>query len=444
MPVITDSVHEGRGRGGLGRLRLAGIAAAVAVIGSVALAPAAANAEELVPVLNNDAYTLSAGQTFTTPAGQGVFANDVDLGLNALISIVAGPTHGSIEGLGDGGEFTYSPDNTYVGSDSFVYCIKLGKALPCLPLLTAKVTLTVEPTIERIGGADRYAVSAGVSAKFPADIDTVYVASGAVFPDALSASAAAGAQDAPVLLVTKDAIPAVVDAELRRLQPQRIVLMGGLNTIGAAVETALGAYTDAVDRIGGADRFVVSAAVSRGVFDPDREVAYVASGEVFPDALSGSAAAGLLGGPVLLVTKTGIPADVKTELERLHPSRIVVLGGTNTVADSVATGLTAIAPTTRIDGADRYAVSASVSADAFDVDDTGTVYVASGEVFPDALSGSAAAIHSHAPVLLVSKESIPATIATELDRINPVHIVVLGGINTISDATYAALATHLG
>jgi putative cell wall-binding protein len=423
---------------------MAAVVAAAGVIGAVALAPSAANADELIPVLNNDAYTLTAGQTYTTPAGQGVFANDVDLGLTPLISIVSGPSHGSIDGLGDGGAFTYTPENTFSGDDSFIYCVKLAKAIPCLPLLTARVTLTVEPTIERIGGADRYAVSAGVSAKFPAEIDTVYVASGAVFPDALSASAAAGAQDAPVLLVTKDTIPALVDAELRRLQPHRIALMGGTNTISAAVETALGTYSDVVERVGGADRYVVSAAVSRGVFAPHPAVAYVASGEVFPDALSGSAAAGLLGGPVLLVTKTGVPADVKTELDRLNPDRIVVLGGTNTVAESVATGLTAIAPTTRIDGADRYAVSASVSADAFDVDDTGTVYVASGEVFPDALSGSAAAIHNHAPVLLVTKDSVPAKIVSELERINPVHIVVLGGINTISEGTYTKLATYLG
>ncbi|MFB2599669.1 cell wall-binding repeat-containing protein [Herbiconiux sp. P17] len=423
---------------------MAAVIAAGAVVGAVVLAPAAANADELIPVLNNDAYTLTAGQTFTTPAGQGVFANDVDLGLSPLIQIVSDPIHGSIDGLGDGGAFTYTPDNTYAGDDSFIYCVKLAKGVPCLPLLTAKVTLTVKPTIERIGGADRYAVSAGVSAKFPAEIDTVYVASGAVFPDALSASAAAGEQDAPVLLVTKDTIPALVDAELRRLQPHRIALMGGLNTISAAVETALGTYTDNVERVGGADRYVVSAAVSRGVFAPQPAVAYVASGEVFPDALSGSAAAGLLGGPVLLVTKTGVPADVKTELERLNPDRIVVLGGTNTVAESVATGLTAIAPTTRIDGADRYAVSSSVSADAFDVDDTGTVYIASGEVFPDALSGSAAAIRFHAPVLLVTKDSVPAKIVSELERINPVHIVVLGGINTISEGTYTKLATYLG
>jgi putative cell wall-binding protein len=199
-----------------------------------------------------------------------------------------------------------------------------------------------------------------------------------------------------------------------------------------------------VERIGGADRYVVSAAVSRGVFAQHPAVAYVASGEGFPDALSGSAAAGLLGGPVLLVTKNSVPADVQTELTRLLPDRIIVLGGANAVAESVVTGLTAVAPTTRIGGADRYAVSASVSADAFDVSGTGTVYIASGETFPDALSGSAAAIRFHAPVVLVTHDSIPTDIAKEIDRINPVHIVVLGGTKAISEATYDALKTHLG
>ena len=442
MPNTTAAA--GVERSGSRRRWFGGLVAATAVIGAVVLAPGVANAEELVPVLNNDAYTVTAGETFSTPAGQGVFANDHDLGLDALISIVTETAHGTIDGLGDDGSFDYTPDNTYSGEDSFIYCVKLGKALPCIPLLTAKVTLTVTPTIERIGGADRYGTSAGVAAKFPAEVDTVYVASGAAFPDALSASAAAGAQDAPVLLVTKDAIPPEVDAQLRRLQPHRIALMGGTVAVSAAVETALGAYADVVERIGEADRYVVSAAVSRGVFAQHPAVAYVASGEVFPDALSGSAAAGLLGGPVLLVTKSSIPADVKTELDRLAPDRIIVLGGVNAVAESVATSLTSIAPTTRIGGADRYAVSASVSADAFDVADTGTVYIASGETFPDALSGSAAAIRFHAPVLLVTHDSAPAAIATEIDRINPVHIVVLGGTQAISEATYDVLKTHLG
>jgi len=66
-------------------------------------------------------------------------------------------------------------------------------------------------------------------------------------------------------------------------------------------------------------------------------VAYLVSGQNFPDALSGAAAATKQGGPVLLVTRDSIPAAVKAELDRLNPGNIVIVGGTQAVSAAVAT-----------------------------------------------------------------------------------------------------------
>ncbi|MFB2598037.1 cell wall-binding repeat-containing protein [Herbiconiux sp. P17] len=299
--------------------------------------------------------------------------------------------------------------------------------------------------VSRIGGADRYAVSAAVSASsFPPGVQSVYIASGENFPDALSASAAAGLRKSPVLLVTHDGIPDIVAAELRRLKPRTIVLMGGTNTISDTVATILNAYAPAT-RVGGADRYAVSAALSAREFNVG-SIAYIASGQNFPDALSGSAAAGHRNGPVLLVTKDGVPGSVATELDRLHPSKIVVLGGPNSVSDATLTEVVAHTPTgtpaARLAGADRYAVSAAVSADTYPTG-ASTVYVASGAVFPDALSGSAAAIVANAPVLLVTKDGISDAVAAELERLNPRRIIVLGGPNTVSDAVVFQLARYI-
>jgi putative cell wall-binding protein/Tol biopolymer transport system component len=305
------------------------------------------------------------------------------------------------------------------------------------------------PRVDRLDGPDRFAVAAAVSADtFAPHVPVVYVASGTVFPDALSGSAAAGAQGAPVLLVTKDAIPAPIATELTRLKPERIVVLGGTNTIGADIESALATYAPTVTRIAGADRFEVSAAVSAATFGQtghitEKPVVYVASGAVFPDALSGSAAAGRLGGPVLLVSKDAVPAVVAAELGRLTPKRIVVLGGTNTISDSVVIALGASAPTTRIAGADRFAVSAAISNETFSEEDTSVVYIASGAVFPDALSGSAAAIANEAPVLLVNPGSIPAPVIAQLERLHPVRIVILGGRNSVSDVVESELQGYL-
>jgi putative cell wall-binding protein/endo-1,4-beta-D-glucanase Y len=303
------------------------------------------------------------------------------------------------------------------------------------------------PAVERIGGADRFAVSAAVSGASSAPgTATVYVASGEVFPDALSASAAAGATGGPVLLVQRNAVPASVATELTRLHPAHIVVLGGENTVSGAVLNALHGYAGEVRRIGGADRFAVSAGISRDAFDPGLQRVYVASGEVFPDALSGSAAAGRAGAPVLLVRKDGVPQAVADEITRLGPQEIVVLGGTNSVSAATAAALAHLpgaAQVSRVTGADRFAVSAAISARAFTDVAHGTVFVASGQNFPDALSGGAAAIGRAAPVLLITRDTVPSAVAAELDRLAPSRIVLLGGPNSVSDAVALALAGHV-
>ncbi|MDO9396306.1 MAG: cell wall-binding repeat-containing protein, partial [Herbiconiux sp.] len=299
-----------------------------------------------------------------------------------------------------------------------------------------------KPVVERIAGVDRYEGSAKVSAaRFAPMTGTAYVASGEGFADALSASAAAGADGGPVLLVQKNVVPLSIIAELRRLKPQRIVIVGGPLTVSEDVEKELGRFSASVSRVTGTDRFDVSANLSRGVFKSGKAVAYVASGLVFPDALSGSAAAGKNGSPVLLVQPDAVPTSVELELKRLAPAQIVVLGGRNTVSDPVLTQLNRIAPTSRTSGADRFDGSAAISAANFPAENP-LVFVASGAVFPDALSGSAAAIAAGSPVLLVSKDTMAASIDRELDRLLPSKIIVLGGTGTISDAVLTALRDH--
>lgn len=298
--------------------------------------------------------------------------------------------------------------------------------------------------VDRIGGADRYAVSAATSAdRFAPGAEVAYVASGEVFPDALSGSAAAGLQHGPVLLVARDSVPQVIQDELMRLKPKKIVILGGTASVSNAVQRILGGLGSTVVRVAGVDRFEVSAAVSASTFQTGAPVAFVASGAVYADALSGSAAAGTFDAPVLLVSKDQVPGVVADEIDRLRPAKIVVLGGANSVSDTVLESLRAkVTDTVRIAGSDRYDVSAAVSASYFP-DRVDTVFVASGEAFPDALSGSASAISNGSPVLLVTKNDIPASVAVELERLDPTRIVVLGGANTIDESVAANLTAYL-
>ena len=74
------------------------------------------------PIGRDDNYVVNQGQTLTVPT-LGVLANDSDpqnLPLTAVL--VNGPLHGTLTGgLSANGSFTYTPDPTYFGSDSFTY-----------------------------------------------------------------------------------------------------------------------------------------------------------------------------------------------------------------------------------------------------------------------------------------------------------------------------------
>jgi putative cell wall-binding protein len=91
------------------------------------------------------------------------------------------------------------------------------------------------PTTRR-SGPDRYATSAAISAaNFSAPVERLYLATGINFPDGLAASGVARRHGSPVLLVPNWCIPASVAAEAARLQPRRVIVLGGPNAIHPAV-----------------------------------------------------------------------------------------------------------------------------------------------------------------------------------------------------------------
>ncbi len=199
--------------------------------------------------------------------------------------------------------------------------------------------------ITRESGGDRFATSVAIStANFGPGVPVVFLANAYNFPDALSGAAAAGKLDAPLLLIRQDGVPAVVASELARLKPGRIVVLGGTAVVSAATMTAAGKYAGGhITRESGGDRFATSVAISTANFGPGVPVVFLANAYNFPDALSGAAAAGKLDAPLLLIRQDGVPAVVASELARLKPGRIVVLGGTAVVSAATMTAARAAA-----------------------------------------------------------------------------------------------------
>ena len=82
--------------------------------------------------------------------------------------------------------------------------------------------------VKRLSGAGRYETAATVAQEvWPSGASTVFLASGTSFPDALGGGAAAAHRDAPLLLTSPTKLSPATRAELRRLKPSRIFVLGG-------------------------------------------------------------------------------------------------------------------------------------------------------------------------------------------------------------------------
>jgi putative cell wall-binding protein len=197
-------------------------------------------------------------------------------------------------------------------------------------------------------------------------------------------------------------------------------------------------------RVAGADRYQTAASISLYGFPDGAPVAYVATGANFPDALAGGVLAARAGGPILLVKRDEIPSATASELNRLRPERIVVLGGTGVVGDAVTRAAAAYATTGRVDrlaGADRYQTAAQVSLSGFP-GGAGVAYLVTGMNFPDALAGGVLAARSGGPMLLVKANEIPTATASELGRLRPTRIVIIGGTGVVSDGVLNAARAY--
>jgi putative cell wall-binding protein/glucose/arabinose dehydrogenase len=285
---------------------------------------------------------------------------------------------------------------------------------------------------DRIFGTDRYSTAVAISHDaFSPGVPVVYVATGAAFPDALTAAAAAGTAGGPVLLVPPAGTPTAVSAEINRLKPTEIVIVGGPAAVPDATMQDLATLAP-TRRIGGIDRFDTAARLALDAFSAGIPVAYVATGRDFPDALAAAARAGAENGPVLLSDTASLPSATRTALTTLAPRKIVVVGGPAVVSDGVVTALSAIAPVQRVWGADRYATAAALSAG---VPSAGHVYVATGLNYPDALAAAAAAGHAGVPLLLTQTNGVPGSTAAELARLHPGRVIAIGGNSVIAAAT---------
>lgn len=243
----------------------------------------------------------------------------------------------------------------------------------------------------RLAGPTRYETAVEISKECcPTGADVIVIATGLNFPDALSGAAIASAFNGPLLLTKTNEIPAAVQVEIERLDPDRAIILGSEDVVSAAVEGWLDARMGDVTRYGGENRYETAALVAAALDEEyggiPGETAIVTVGTNFPDALAGSPLSAVKGWPVLLVRQDSIPSATADAIADLNIRRTIVLGDEGAVSAAVAAQLPDV---TRLGGANRYDTMAAISEYMRTLglpDDY--VSVVTGRNFPDALAGA--------------------------------------------------------
>lgn len=202
-----------------------------------------------------------------------------------------------------------------------------------------------------------------------------------------------------------------------------------------------------VERLNGTDRYDVGVKISQAAFPSGAAAVYVATGENYPDALSAGPAAALDGGPLLLNPGAALRADVKTEIQRLAPTDIYIVGGPNSISPAVEASLASLVlpgRLHRLQGADRYAASRAIASHMYPSGGATTAYITTGRNFPDALSASAAGASSFTPVILVDglATTLDAPTLQLLVDLGVSRVIIAGGPASVSGGIETQL-THL-
>ena len=263
----------------------------------------------------------------------------------------------------------------------------------------------------RVTGQDRFGTAVAASQAHwgtngdPADVrpraGAVVLSRSDTYADALGGSALAAAKQGPLLLTPPTRLQPQTADEIRRvLAPKGTVyLLGSEGALSATVRGEVEKLGFTVVRLAGADRFGTSIAIADAI-NPAPDQVLVATGMNFPDALAAGAAAGSRNRPgtdvsaVVVLTNDGkLPASIKSYLDARQRggSQLIAVG--KQAAEAIDPYLTI-----NLVGNDRFETANAVNVHFFGRG--GTVGLATGMNWPDALAGGALMATLNGPLML--------------------------------------------
>ncbi|MFC0523447.1 cell wall-binding repeat-containing protein [Pontibacillus salicampi] len=341
----------------------------------------------------------------------------------------------------DGSLASWSSSNETItiSEDGMVQAISAGTSTVKATYRGLNATITMEITEandgedggdessedKRLAGDDRYETAVEISKQGWKKSDTVVIARGDSFADALAGAPLAHKENAPILLTNTDRLLPTVQEEIKRLGAKRAIVLGGNNAISTYTTYQLQGLGIEVERINGADRYETATNIAAQL-NGNSEKAIVVNGSKFPDALSIAPYAAKNGYPILLTKADKLPKATKNAMRNI--SQTVVAGGEGVVSKEIFDTLPLAK---RYSGKDRYETSAAI---AKGLNNTGTTaFISTGDEFADALAGAVLAAKHNGVSLLVKPDKVPNSIKEAYDSLEVKNVYILGGPNAVNE-----------
>jgi len=208
---------------------------------------------------------------------------------------------------------------------------------------TSAVSQTVEDNLielgyqtQRIFGLDRFetAIAVGEEVRKSNSVNTVVLATGYNYPDALSIAPFAALNHLPILFTENKSFTPSTKNTIINWGVENVIIVGGDSAVSEGIQNELTSLGLNIERIQGIDRYETSLEIAKRFDEGNYQGIIAATGENFADALTGSVLAAKSNMPIILVKKDKLDSNTAQYMDQLSGTPII-LGGDNSVSDTV-------------------------------------------------------------------------------------------------------------
>lgn len=287
-------------------------------------------------------------------------------------------------------------------------------------------------------GANRYDTAAKISkAGWSSGSSKVIIANGLNEMEGIISNPLAASYNAPILLVSDNAVRSETETELKRLNPSEVIIVGGTSSVKSSIESKIKSIVPkaSVRRINASGEINLSVAIAKEIdkVSPVNKI-YMTGTDGEADALSVAAKAGEEKAPILVTDKNSLSSSVSTWIKDNNISDAYFLGQNMVISDSVIKSADSIISGSvsgnRIGGANRNETNALVIDKFYKTSDYNSIIVTKNRPLADAITSGVYASKLKVPIVLAGNELDDKQESVLSSKKSPLIYRIGGGITS--------------